>query len=188
MLVLSSKKMDKGDELALLEQLYLSYKKSMLYVAYQILESSTDAEDAVHSAFEGIAKNLDTVRCMENERGRRNYVLKAAQNAAYNYIKKFRRWDTETVDPYDMGRLVDDNEQLTTDFLSDLEVDYVSECIDKLKPKYKNVLYLRYGAEMEINEIAKLYGKDRSTVAKCVKRAIQLLKEIIEEGGAKTDE
>lgn len=41
------------------EKLYYEYRDRMMYVALSVLHNNEDAEDAVHNAFIGIAKNMD---------------------------------------------------------------------------------------------------------------------------------
>ena len=43
------------------EQIYLKYRKLMLYVSYQILKDGHLAEDAVHNAFLNIIDHLDQI-------------------------------------------------------------------------------------------------------------------------------
>ena len=48
------------------EQLYHSYRKQMLAVAYRILENPDDAEDAVQDALLGIVKSISSMRELED--------------------------------------------------------------------------------------------------------------------------
>ena len=43
------------------EQLYLTYRGLMYYVAESILRNEQDAEDAVHDAFVAVAKNISNI-------------------------------------------------------------------------------------------------------------------------------
>lgn len=47
------------------QEIYEKYKKQMWYVANDILNDNYLAEDAVHDAFIGIAKNFSKIRSFE---------------------------------------------------------------------------------------------------------------------------
>ena len=68
--------------------LYNQYRKQMLSLAQSILHNTFDAEDAVHEAFLGIARNMPSVNKIANETDIKNYLLKSAKNASLNILSK----------------------------------------------------------------------------------------------------
>ena len=68
------------------ELLYLKYRNQMLNVAFNVLNDQYEAEDAVHTAFIGIAKNMDKIEDVDSNDSR-NYCLKSAKNTAPDYKK-----------------------------------------------------------------------------------------------------
>jgi len=72
------------------ENLYNQYRKQMLSLAQSILHNTFDAEDAVHEAFLGIARNMPSVNKIANETDIKNYLLKSAKNASLNILSKKR--------------------------------------------------------------------------------------------------
>ena len=70
------------------EEIFMSYRKQMVSLAFSILENQEDAEDAIHNVFLRIAqKNWDTVRSIEDKTDLRNYLLKSTKNASLNILK-----------------------------------------------------------------------------------------------------
>ena len=55
--------------------------------------------------------------------------------------------------------------------------------LSKLKPKYRNIIYLYYYQGYKIKEIAEIMSMNQNTVSSCLTRARENLKEILNEGG-----
>ena len=72
------------------EDVYYAYRRQMLQVAKRVLQDQCAAEDAVHDAFLGIARNMATVAKLREDEVR-YYALRAAQNAARNLLRDTRR-------------------------------------------------------------------------------------------------
>ena len=81
MFLLSTIITDDKEKLSKLESVYTLYKKRMWYVANQILDNAQDAEDAVHNALIGIARNLDHITDIDSK-STLAYVITAAKHAA----------------------------------------------------------------------------------------------------------
>ena len=82
---------DAGNRLRF-EEIYETYCRQMFYKANSILRDEHEAEDAVHDAFIGIARNMKTVAAIANEQDLRYYVLRAAENAAYNRTRQTKHY------------------------------------------------------------------------------------------------
>ena len=73
------------------EELYITYRKLMFYVAKGILGNDQDAEDAVHDAFLAIAKNFDKISTDDRHKTKA-FVVIVVENKAINiYHHKKRR-------------------------------------------------------------------------------------------------
>ena len=60
------------------EELYMAHRKEMLMAAYHVLQDYHEAEDAVHDALIGVARNMSTVAKIGCESDLRLYLLRAA--------------------------------------------------------------------------------------------------------------
>lgn len=72
------------------EELYLTYKKTMFYVATDILKDAYLAEDAVHQAFIRIIENLDKINQIDCHKTRSFIVIITKNIAIDNYRKRKR--------------------------------------------------------------------------------------------------
>ena len=74
------------------EEIYETYYRQMFFKANGILQDAHEAEDAVHDALIGIARNMKTVSAIADEQDLRYYVLRAAENAAYNRTRQTKQY------------------------------------------------------------------------------------------------
>ena len=72
---------EEDDDKAKFENIYLLHKKKMWYAANSVLTDPYLAEDAVHNAFTGIAKNIKRIDDPESSKTL-SYVVTAAKNCA----------------------------------------------------------------------------------------------------------
>lgn len=153
------------------EQIYNDYKKRMLFVANRVLHDQYEAEDAVHNALIGIAKNIDTIKKLESDKVG-SYILTAAYNAALNLAKaKFNE------NKYYSGNVL--NKLSDDDFFEKLQIreryDEVITVIDSLKPIFRDVLYLHYVLDLSPKKIGDLLKRKPRTVEKQIERGKQML-------------
>ena len=62
----------------------------MYCAAKSVVKNESDAEDAVHNAFLGIAKHIDVLLSADEDKAK-CYCIKAAKNAALNIARKNNR-------------------------------------------------------------------------------------------------
>lgn len=180
MLSFYSTLVDSDSEKSKFEIIYNLYKKRMWYVANEILNDPLEAEDAVHDAFIGIAKNINHIDD-PHSKASFAYVITAAKHAAINISTRSRDRYTLKLDDY---RNVPDEEA----FRKLLESETKSMLISALKEMpdtYRDFLYFRYVEEMSEKEIADLTGTNYATIRKQLSRARKmLLKLLVKEGEA----
>ena len=159
-----------------LEEIYRAYCRRMLRVAEGVLRDRCAAEDAVHDAFLGIARHMDTLSRLQEDEVRR-YVLRAAQNAAISRLRgqkvELPLEDATTVAEEDFFALLcaeDDREALLA-------------VMAQLPQVYRDALYCRYVMELPLREAAELLGVKPETLRKQVARARDLLAKKLREKG-----
>ena len=161
------------------ELLYLKYKNQMLNVAYSVLHDQYDSEDAVHTAFIGIAKNMKKIKEVDSNDSR-NYCLKASKNTALNILNK----NKNIIDmPFDDTL---DNESISDDFVKNIcdkdEVDNIKKVIGGMDDIYKDVLTMYFLYEMSTRQIASLFSRKEETVRKQLYRGKQILRDMLKGG------
>ena len=146
------------------EILYYEYRERMYFAAFDILNNREDAEDAVHNAFIGVAKNMKAIDEPVSDKTL-SYVIKAAKNSAINIYNKNKK--LKAVEYNDV--LISD-----TDFYEQLNIKErygdVVKAIAELDDIYKIPMYYRYVCDMKTKEIADLLGLSISAVKQRIHR------------------
>ncbi len=179
MLIIFLSYLDDDNDKKLFENIYLSFRKQMVFLAMSILHNKSDAEDVVSEVFLNIAQhNWATVQRIKNQNDLRNYLLKATKNTSLNKIKEKSRHnlslDTDPVFNIDgVENLADDTflELIDTRF----EYDKILTAIDSLDQKYRDVLYCHFILEMTINQTSKYLGKTLSATKQQLVRGKKIL-------------
>ncbi len=140
--------------------LYKLYYKQMLYAAKQILRDHCEAENAAQEAFLGLASHLDKIEDV-HKRESFYYVIRAARNAAINLLHTNKKWmeyePLERVIGLPAG-------SPTAEWEIREQYDRVLSHIERMKPCYREVLYLYFVKEHSASEISCLLNLKLSTV------------------------
>ena len=158
------------------EDIYHAYRKQMLHVACEVLGDRAAAEDAVHDAFLGIARNMPTLAKLREDEVR-HYVLRSARNAALQALRgRQKELPLEAV-----GDVSDE------DFFALLaareDASEVLHAMAELPEHYRSALYCRYVMELPPREAAELLQVKPATLRKQVNRAKGLLVQKLKERG-----
>lgn len=161
------------------ELLYLKYRNQMLNVAFKVLNDQYEAEDAVHTAFMGIANNMDKIEDVDSNDSR-NYCLKSAKNTAINILNK----NSNILDlPFDDAL---NNESISDDLIENLcdkeSVKNIKKIIDDMDEIYRDVLTMYFLYEMSVKKIASLFSRKEETIRKQLYRGKQILRDSLKGG------
>ena len=171
---------DDSQDLIRFEKIYHEYRSKMLYRAKCILGDSYEAEDAVHDAFIGIARNIKTVCSITDQRDLFYYLMRVAENAANSRIRKVGR-HKEYI-PLEFTEHIQDAyfwETLSTK----LAYEELICIISALPQKYREVLYYHFVLELTIKEVSSSLGIKLSTAKQRLVRGKQQLIMAIEKEG-----
>lgn len=156
--------------------LYENYRQRMRLVASDNLDNSSFAEDAVHNAFIGVAKNMDSIRNRSSE-DQRNYLLKAAKYAAYNINRTERKQEEYYVvveeEPFE--------DSVLDALCAKLDREAIVNAIEQIKEPYNTVLYFFFLMEMEQKAIASLLNRTPEAIRQQLHRGKGMLKKRLEE-------
>lgn len=163
-----------AEDRSLFEQIYYNYRKQMFFVANGILNDNFLAEDAVHEAFLGIAKQITLLQDMPESK-MKAYVLTAAKNTAINMSKQEQRNSKYYVnlDEAETEQLEDDT--FNRHMYKETQRTLVS-VVSTLPDFQRDILMLRYSHNMNCTQIAVALGKKPSTVRKELSRARHALR------------
>lgn len=168
---------EEDDDKIKFEKIYTLYRKKMWYVANSILSDAYLAEDAVHNAFIGIAKNINKVVDVESSKTL-SYVITASKNAALDIIRK-----NKGLPETDIDELYHVSDKESSSFYETIETeDYIVKVLAAMPTVYRDVLYLLIVEQMSEKEVAELLGRKPGTIHQQVRRGRAILKEELMKG------
>ncbi len=156
--------------------LYDSYRQRMHHMANDVLRNGSLAEDAVHNAFMGLMDNLDSVRdrCEEDQK---NYLLKAAKNAALNMVRGETKQESYYIHVDEAA--VEDS--VLEALCAKLDQELVVNAIQQISEPYQTVLYYHFVMELEHKEIAAALRRKPAAVRKQLSRGRRILQTLLKE-------
>jgi RNA polymerase sigma factor (sigma-70 family) len=170
----------KGNEKAF-GSLMNRYRDSIYYMLLKMVNNPSDAEDLTIEAFGKAFRNLDSYT---PKFAFSTWLFKIATNNCVDFIRKKQASPT----PFD--NLQDSLENATINIQSDLpdpeeslinlqKIAVLKEIVSQLKPRYKNLIELRYYKELSYEEISSELNLPIGTVKAQLYRAKTLLYNIL---------
>lgn len=143
---------------------FISLKEPLYRVAYYILESRQDAEDALQDLFVRLWNSRDTLDCILNPKA---YCITMMKNEC---IDRIRRAQVSKVSEEQAESLSDDNDVLQS--LEEREqVDRVMRSMSLLTENERKVLWMRVMEDMTYDEITERTGMNNLTLRVLLSRA-----------------
>jgi len=153
------------------------YRDSIYYMLLKMVNNSSDAEDLTIEAFGKAFRNIDS---FSPDFAFSTWLFKIATNNCIDFIRK------KQVSPTPIDQLQDDMDSLTVNIQSDLpdpeetlindqKIAVLRDIVNQLKPRYRNLIDLRYYKEYSYEEIAAELKLPIGTVKAQLYRAKSLL-------------
>ncbi len=153
------------------------YRDSIYYMLLKMVNNSSDAEDLTIEAFGKAFRNIDS---FTPEYAFSTWLFKIATNNCIDFIRK------KQVTPTPIDQLQDDLDSVTVNIQSDLpdpeetlindqKIAVLRDIVNQLKPRYRNLIDLRYYKEYSYEEIAAELKLPIGTVKAQLYRAKSLL-------------
>lgn len=176
------KAMNDGDQKAYAE-LMSRYKDSIYYMLLKMVNNRDDAEDLTIEAFGKAFKNI---KQYTPDYAFSTWLFKIATNNCIDFIRKKRKM----LMAIDRGIENEDGQEITLEVRSDgpgpddflmkkQRKDTMKEVVDKLKPRYRKLVELRYYQELSYEEIAVELNLPLGTVKAQLFRAREFLYQIM---------
>ncbi len=166
---------DTEEEKNIIEELYDKYERLMFSVAYRILNDSYKAQDAVHEAFLRIIKNFSRIS-FENSKKTKAFVVIVVRNISIDMIKAQKK-----TEQYEISLDIDHIDRDAQKMFQRLERRSLDELLNKLPQELKEVIFLRYIAEFDIETIASTIGISPQGVYARIRKARKIIKKEMEE-------
>jgi len=173
---------DKGNQKAYAE-LMARYKDSIYFMLLKMVNNRDDADDLTIEAFGKAFKNIHQYT---PDYAFSTWLFKIATNNCIDYIRKKRK-NTLSIDK---GFENENREDIALEVKSDgidpeermmkkQKMETMREVVDKLKPRYKTLVELRYFRELSYEEIAEEMLLPLGTVKAQLFRAREFLYQIM---------
>ena len=157
--------MEREDASARAERLLTQYGDAVLRLAYSYLHNREDAEEVVQDTLVQLLKTDPELQGPDHEKA---WLLRVAGNLAKNRLRS------------DRIRMADElSEELAAEEREDLR--FVWEAVRSLPTAYREVIHLFYYEGYPTAQIAKILGKNESTVRSCLTRGRAQLRTILKE-------
>ncbi|HRS53561.1 MAG TPA: sigma-70 family RNA polymerase sigma factor [Bacteroidales bacterium] len=172
-----------GDQRAYAE-LMNNYKDSLYYMLLKMTNDPDDADDLTIEAFGKAFKNLHQYT---SEYAFSTWLFKIASNNCIDFLRKKKKG----IISIDEVMFNDDNDMTLSDnlpssildpeekFIKKQKINLIRDIVDKLKPRYKTLIELRYFKELSYEEIAANLNLPLGTVKAQLFRARDLLFNIL---------
>lgn len=145
------------------EQLFIDAvqgkRQAMFRVAYSLLRSETDAEDAVSSAVESTWRHLPGIRSKDALPA---YLMRSVINTAHDELRRRKR--TVPIEPLENALEAPEKDRGIADYVADMD------------EKYRLPLLLKYDEEMQEKEIAAILRLPRGTVSSRISRGLEMIR------------
>jgi RNA polymerase sigma factor (sigma-70 family) len=161
------------------------YRDSIYFMLLKMVNNASDAEDLTIEAFGKAFRSLDS---FTPDFAFSTWLFKIATNNCIDFIRK------KQISPTPIDQLQDDLEHLTVNIQSDLpdpeetlindqKIAVLRDIVNQLKPRYRNLIELRYYKEYSYEEIATELKLPIGTVKAQLYRAKSLLFNIFTKTG-----
>ena len=166
----------------------------VVFLAKKYDNTKTDLEDLVSIGTIGLIKAVNTYKLDKNIK-LATYASRCIDNEILMHLRKIKRKKTEISFEDSLSYDADGNELHLEDVLGtekdivtkgldeELDKSIMMEEIEKLSPRDKEIIELRYGLnkrkEMTQKDVAKLLGISQSYISRIEKKVIKKLKNVI---------
>lgn len=137
------------------------YGNAILRTAYTYLRNQDDAEDVVQDTLVQLLRTNPGFESPEHEKA---WLLRVAINLSKNKLRQRQRIDEKELDETFPGTEPGD------------DLSFVWDAVAALPEKYREVIHLFYHEGYSTAEIAKLLGKNESTVRTLLRRGREQLR------------
>ena len=145
------------------EMILTRFGDSILRYAYTYLHNMSDAEEVLQDT---LVQFLKTAPEFESENHEKAWLLRVAANLSKNRIRYNKLRETDEL-----------NEELVAEEREDLS--FVWEAVKSLPVRYREVIHLFYHEGYQTAQIAKVLGRNESTVRSDLRRGREKLKEVL---------
>jgi len=184
---LVKKAVEKGDQLAFTELMGL-YKDTIFFMLVKMTGNPDDAEDLTLEAFGKAFKNLSQYT---PDYAFSTWLFKIASNNCIDFMRKKRKNILANDNYEDISESYQANRMTSTgldpeeNLIKAQKIQLMRQLVEKLKPRYKKLIQLRYFEEYSYEEICQELNLPLGTVKAQLFRAREFLFNILKDSDNK---
>ena len=160
------------DDEELLKSLYETQNVKMYNIAYKILSTNEDAEEAVQEAFIRIMEHIDKIKkipCPE----RVPFCVVIVKNISKNMLRD--RKNHASIEEFDcLAADMSSNPQV--EFFSHMDSAHLVQIMRELSTSDRDILLMKWGKKLKYREIGKIMGISEDAAMKRGQRALERLR------------
>lgn len=166
-----------------LEVLVKRYLKPIFNFTYRYAGNSADAEDLTQEVFARAWRNL---KKFDRQKSFKTWIFAIAKNASIDFLRKkktipFSSFENNAGENLLTETLANPAPLAPELFEKENMAQALTAAIEKLSPKYRAVLSLRYNEQLTFQEIAESLKESINTVKSRYRRALVMLKFFLSE-------
>lgn len=161
-----------------IEQIFKDHHLMLYRISLKMLQSDSDAEDAVAQAFLNIMEHFDKINKLSGPQ-MASYCVIIVKNASYDILRKKKRF----VCLDETWEAVDDGLSVEEEILKTADTELLFEAMKQLPDTDRYLLELHFAKDMGYKEIGKILGVNEDTAKKRGQRVLKKLRGLYEEGG-----
>lgn len=170
----------KGDKKSL-EILIQQYLKPIYSFVYRYIGGAEEAEDITQEVFLRMWRNL---KKFNHQKSFKTWIFSIAKNASIDFFRKkkmtpFSEYENERGENAIVETLIDSSAS-AGEILERKDLgEKLAKAMEKLSPKYRMTLFLRYNDHFTFREIAESLNEPIDTIKSRHRRALILLKNLL---------
>jgi len=164
-------------------ELFDRYNRKLFVYILHLVGNREETEDILQNVF---TKTYRNIKNFDQTRKFSSWIYRIAHNEAVNYLK--RRNKRYTVSWEDVSTSKDKLDIASADmpveekWMHEEVTKEIHDAMEKLPPKYKEILTMRYYQEYSYEKIGKIMNKPVNTVGTLINRAKKKLFDVVSKG------
>ncbi len=165
-------------------EVFCRFKKRVYGLAKTLVSTDFDADDITSEVFIRYIRYIRSNNTFNDDQHLENWLMRVTRNLAYDQFRSDKRKRENEKKDELLYHIEQEINESKSDFVKSLErkLSY-QEVMDKLSPRYREVLLLYFDYGYSIKEIALQLGQSESSVKTLLFRAKNKYKEISESVG-----
>lgn len=174
-----------GDEYAL-EEIIRDYKDGLIFYLNSFTGNIHTAEELAEETFVKLFTKKPPFRADKGGSSFKTWLYTIGRNTAFDYLRAIHKRHPISEEEY--IQLTSDEDSLEHSYIRNEERIILHKAMSKLKPQYRQVLWLVYFEDLSHKEAARIMKKPVGSIKTLVFRARRELKSQLEKEGFSYDE